>query len=70
MRTSTRQPVVVGIRELVLALRREAGRVWADPRTQRLMAEIAARDLISRGDVTVGGTRRRGAPSRSLVPSA
>lgn len=51
MRTITKRPVVVGTRTLLLVLRREAEKFWPDRRTQRLMADIAARDLISRGKV-------------------
>lgn len=53
MRKLTRGPMVVGIRMLVLVLRKEAEKVWPDRRMQRLMADIAARDLISAGRVRV-----------------
>jgi hypothetical protein len=57
MRTITKRPVVVGARALLLVLRREAEKFWPDRRTQRLMADIAARDLISRGKVRLAMAR-------------
>lgn len=51
MATVARRPVVVEIRTLVRVLQGEARRVWSDRRTAGLMAEVAARDLISAGIV-------------------
>jgi len=51
MATVARRPVVVGVRTLLRILRSEARGVWPDRRTAGLMAEVAARDLISAGRV-------------------
>lgn len=62
MKHVKRQPMVIGIRMLVRVLQREAEKVWRDRRMQRLMAEIAARDLISAGRVRVAQAGRRRMP--------
>lgn len=51
MATMARRPIVVELRTLLRVLRTEARRVWTDRRTAGLMAEVAARDLISAGIV-------------------
>jgi hypothetical protein len=51
MAAVARRPVVVEVRTLLRVLRSEAGRVWSDRRMAGLMAEVAARDLISTGIV-------------------
>jgi hypothetical protein len=59
IRTMTRRAVVVRARTLLLVLRREAEQFWPDRRTQHPMADLAARDLISRGKVRLAMGRSR-----------
>lgn len=58
MATVAKRPVVVEIRILLRVLRSEARRVWSDRRTAGLMAEVAARDLISAGTVRLVHAKR------------
>ncbi len=53
MGARAKEPIVITMRAVLVALRSEAEKVWMDPRIQRSMAQIAARDLISAGRVTV-----------------
>ena len=64
MATVARSPIVVGIRTLLRVLRSEARGVWSDRQMAGLMADIAARDLISSGRVRlVRGRGLSGQPS-------